>query len=244
MKVFVASNMPTDYPWKLQKPSTVNDRVRDTAETFIMDSGIGDDVSNKEVLDLAHEYNAEYVVAKDELHDFAATTQNVKEFLELYEEHGCEATVMVPVQCDPETNRWHADHIDDLPDHAHYVLGGMAVDEVGTTEQIKAIKNFREKVGPKPYVHGLGVGGGIEFVSKVAGKGWLDSVDCATPEMAGQFGSILDERLRQKQVRVMSGDGASKRNIPLSEFNSWQLKDVWDREATQSGLESWNSPNA
>jgi len=239
MNVFVASNMPTDYPWKLQKPSTVNDRVRDTAETFIMDSGIGDEVSNQEVLDLAYEYTADYVVPKDVLHDFEQTTANVTEFLSLYEDHPCEATVLVPVQCNPETDEWHSDHVDDLPIHTHYVLGGMAVDEVSTTEQITAIKNFRQHVGSEAYVHGLGVGGGIEFVSKVAGKGWLDSVDCATPEMAGQFGSILDERLRQKQVRVMSGEGASKRNIPLSGFNSWQLKDVWDREAAQCGLESW-----
>jgi hypothetical protein len=239
MNVFVASNMPTDYPWKLQKPSTVNDRVRDTAETFIMDSGIGDEVSNQEVLDLAYEYTADYVVPKDVLHDFEQTTSNATEFLSLYENHPCEATVLVPVQCNPKNDEWHTDHVDDLPTHTHYVLGGMAVDEVSTTEQITAIKNFRQHVGGEAYVHGLGVGGGIEFVSKVAGKGWLDSVDCATPEMAGQFGSILDERLRQKQVRVMSGQGASKRNIPLSEFNSWQLKDVWEREAAYPGLEQF-----
>jgi len=44
MEVYIASNMPTDYPLKLQKPSTVSDRVRTTAETFILDSGIGETV--------------------------------------------------------------------------------------------------------------------------------------------------------------------------------------------------------
>ena len=239
MRVFVASAMPTNHPFKLQKPSTINSRVRDTADVFIMDSGIGDEVSNAEVLELAIEYNADYVVPKDELHDFATTTENVKQFLELHDESDCDATVLIPVQCDPKTDTWHTEHLSELPEHTHYVLGGMAVDEVSTTEQIKSIKRFRDAVGPETYVHGLGVGGGMEFVSKVAGTDWLDSVDCATPEMAGQFGCVLDERLRQQQVRVMDGEGASKRNIPLSEFNSFQLQDVWEREAQDTGLTSW-----
>lgn len=41
VRVFVASNLPTAYPYKLQKPTTVCDSVRDTAETFIMDSAEG-----------------------------------------------------------------------------------------------------------------------------------------------------------------------------------------------------------
>lgn len=239
MRVFVASAMPTNYPYKLQKPSTVGGRVRDTADVFIMDSGIGDEVSNREVLELAMQYNADYVVPKDELHDFETTTENVTEFLDLHETADCDATVLIPVQCDPKTDSWHTEHLSELPEHSHYVLGGMAVDEVSTTEQIKSIKRFRDVVGPDKYVHGLGVGGGMAFVAKVAGTNWLDSVDCATPEMAGQFGCVLDERLRQQQVRVMNGEGASKRNIPLSEFNSYQLQDVWEREAKDTGLTSW-----
>jgi len=235
MEVYVASNMPTDYPRKLQKPSTINDRVRDTAESFIMDSGIGDDVSNAEVLNLAAEYDADYVVPKDILHDFEATTENVEAFLSLYNVHDCDAQPLIPVQCDPTTNRWHVDHLLDLPSADHYVLGGMAVDEVGTDAQVQSIQAFRKAVGSDVYVHGLGVGGGYEFVRRVAGTGWLDSVDCATPEMAGQFGCVMDQQLRQREMRVMSGDGASKRNIPLSEFNSWQLHDVWTREAADVG---------
>jgi len=216
--------MPTNYPYKLQKPSTISNRVRDTAESFIMDSGIGDDVSNAEVLEYAAEYDADYVVAKDYLHDQDKTTQSVTDFMELYETHDCTATPLVPLQ-----PPFH-EHYQDLRGYNHYVLGGMAVDDVTTVQQIKWITRFRD-VAPDVYAHGLGVGGGMEFVEKVAGSNLLDSVDCATPEMAGQFGSVLDERLRQQQVRVMNGEGASKRNIPLSEFNSYQLQDVWRREA-------------
>lgn len=240
MKVFVASAMSTAYPWKLQKPSTISDRVRSTAETLIMDSGIGDDVTNEEVLDLAIEYDAEYVIPKDELHDLETTTQNVRDFLELHKQSESNATVLIPVQCDPKNDLWHVDHLPKLPIHTHYVLGGMAVNTVSTTDQIKSIKSFREAVGQSVYVHGLGVGGGMEFVSKVAGTGWLDSVDCSTPEQAAMFGKVLDKRLRQKEIMAFpGGDGKSKRTHALAEFNSWQIHDVWQREAKQTGLATY-----
>jgi hypothetical protein len=228
MKVFVASAMPTSYPYKLQKPSTVSNRVRETAETFILDSGIGDDVSNQEVLDLAVKHDAEYVIAKDYLHDIDETIDSTREFMHQYQSHECGAIPMCPLQPD------YQDHWFRLPTEIkawfdHFVLGGMAVDDVSTTDQLTWIEDFNE-VAPEVYAHGLGVGGGMEFVEKVAGKGYLDSIDCATPEMAGQFGCVLDERLRQQQVRVMNGEGASKRNIALSEFNSYQIQDVWNRE--------------
>lgn len=226
--VYVASAMPTTYPFKLQKPSTVSNRVRDTADSFIMDSGIGDTVSNKEVLDLADKYNADYVVAKDYLHDQAKTTESIRDFWNLYDEMTVSATPLIPLQ--PPFDEHYLQLQEVGLDHSHHVLGGMVPDSVSTDQQIAWIRDFNQ-VAAEVYTHGLGVGGGMEFVSTVAGTGWLDSVDCATPEMAGQFGCVLDKRLRQREVRVMSGEGASKRNIPLSEFNSHQIQDVWDREA-------------
>lgn len=84
---------------------------------------------------------------------------------------------------------------------------------------------------PDAYCHALGVGGGISFVRQVAGTGLLDSIDCSTPELAATFGCILDDQLEQREIRVYSGDGSSKRTHPLAEFNSWQVADVWAREA-------------
>lgn len=233
MKLFVASAMKTDYPYKLQKPSTITQPIRDTAEEFIFDSGIGDDVSNEEVLFTADKYNADWVVAKDYLHDQQKTSESVNEFLDIYDDHGFNFTPLIPLQ--PPFDK----HYQALSGFSHYVLGGMAVESVSVTQQYKWIRNFRN-VEPDAYAHGLGVGGGIEFVQRFAGKGFLDSVDCATPEMAAQFGSILDKRLRQIQVRVMSGEGASKRNKALAEFNSWQIMDVWDRESKKMGLDHFH----
>ena len=233
MRVYVASAMPTSYPFKLQKPSTVSSRVRDSAESFIMDSGIGDDVSNKEVLDLAAAYDADFVVAKDFLHEQERTTESVHEFMDLYQEHETEATPMIPLQ--PPFDKHYAQ----LDGFNHYVLGGMALDSVDTSQQIRWIEQFR-RVAPNVYAHGLGVGGGIEFVQKVAGRGLLDSIDCSTPEQAAMFGAILDKRLRQQDVMTFpGGEGKSKRTYAIAEFNSWQLNDVWELEAQSGGLEHY-----
>jgi len=224
--------MPTSYPKKLQKPSTISDRVRNTAETFILDSGIGDDVSNQEVIELAEDYEPEYVIPKDYLHEQTATTESVREFMTLFTQSYATAKPLIPLQ--PPFDK----HYKDLSGYDRYVLGGMADASIDTAKQIEWIRDFR-RVAPDVYAHGLGVGGGIEFVQKVAPTSLLDSIDCSTPEQAAQFGSVLDERLRQQQVRVMSGEGASKRNYALGEFNSYQLQDVWDRESKKNGLEAY-----
>lgn len=239
MKVFVASAMPTSYPYKLQKPSTITPRVRNTADEFILDSGIGDDVSNQEVLDLAAEHNADYVVGKDYLHDQARTTESIRRFVDLYAYHETDATPLIPLQ--PP----HLEHYESLVDegldvHDHYVLGGMASEDVSTTQQIQWIREFARNTPNDLYVHGLGVGGGMEFVSKVAGKGWLDSVDCSTPEMAAKDGRMMDERLRQHSEMVFpGGEGRCRRTYPLAEFNSWQIRDVWLREAKHGDLAAY-----
>ena len=223
-RVFVASAMPTGYPYKLQKPSTISARVRETADCFIMDSGIGDDVSNREVIELAIEHDADYVVAKDYLHKQDKTTDSIREFVDIFSEYDCDITPLIPLQ--PP----FAKHYRDVPEFDHYVLGGMATEDIGTDQQIRWIRDFR-RVAPDVYAHGLGVGGGIEFVRKVAGTGLLDSIDCSTPEQAAMFGKVLNETLQQQEVRVGNGEGISKRNIPLAAFNSWQVQDVWDRES-------------
>ncbi len=229
--VFVASNMPTGYPWKLQKPSTIGPKVRDTAAPLILDSGIGEDVTTSEILDLAEKYDPQYVVAKDELYEHEVTIENTLDLLDELPERDTKAIPLVPLQ-PPYDEHYEKLREIGLTDHK-FVLGGMAVDSVDTAQQLEWIHRFRE-VAPDAYAHGLGVGGGIEFVEKVAGRNLLDSIDCATPEMAAINGCVLDGRLRQNEVMSFAGgEGRCNRTYPLAEFNSWQIHDVWNREANQ-----------
>jgi len=234
-EIYVASAMPTDYPNKLQKPSTVSDRVRDTAGSFILDSGIGnDDLTNADVLDMAAEYDADYVIAKDYLHDQQRTTESVHKFLELYPDHECTATPMIPLQ--PP----HHEHYQDLPGHSHYVLGGMVADDISTNERVTWIRRF-DDVSGDCYTHGLGIGGGSGIMHAYAGTDVLDSVDCSTPEQAAMFGKVLDQNLRQDEVLAHSGgEGKSNRTYPLAEFNSWQIADAWENTAAnRPGKDVW-----
>lgn len=233
--MFVASNLPTAYPYKLQKPATVTPAVRDTAEVFIIDSGIGnDDMTNRDVLDLAHEYDADYVIAKDYLHDQPRTTESIiMDFIPNYERHPCEATPMIPLQpphashyCRIQNQYRRQENGRDFP-YTHYVLGGMAFGDVSDDDVMRYVKEFR-RAAPGVYAHALGIGGGRNLLSRLHGTGLLDSIDCATPEMAAVNGCVLDNELRQTEVRIMNGDGARRRNIPLAEFNSWQVHDAWN----------------
>jgi hypothetical protein len=226
--VFVASNIPHRYPLVLQKPATACRRIRETAETYILDSGIGDDTTNADVLALAADLDADYVIPCDELHDQAATTAAVEAFLELLEEHRCTATPLIPLQ--PP----HAKHYRALSGHSHYCLGGMAFDETTDDQAVRWIREFRKAAGPDPYVHALGIGGGSTIVDALAGTGLIDSVDCATPELAAQFGCVLNDHLGQEPVLIHQGDGLQRRTRPLAEFNAWQIQDAWRREATDS----------
>jgi len=227
--VFVASNMPTNYPYKLQKPATVNQEVRETAETFIFDSGIGDDTTTRDVLETAREYNADYVIPCDELHNQAATTEAIREFVKQFDETH-PSTPMLPLQ--PP----HAEHYCSLPSELQdwfdvVCLGGMAIDEISDAQAIRWIESAARVIPDSKHIHALGIGGGIEFVRRVAGRGLIDSLDCSTPELAATFGSVLDGQLNQRQIRVGSGEDTRKRNTALAAFNSWQLADVWQREA-------------
>lgn len=227
-RVYVASAMPTGYPYKLQKPSTITPRVRDTAESFIMDSGIGDDVSNREVIELAIEHDADYVVAKDYLHDQDRTTESVREFINIFSEYVCDITPLIPLQ--PPFHK----HYQELEGFDHYVLGGMAGNDVDTQTQLRWIREFRN-VAPDVYAHGLGVGGCLKFVRECAAADLLDSVDCSTPEQAAIRGCVVGEDLRQREVMAFpGGEGRTKRSYPLADFNSWQVADVWGREDRRS----------
>jgi len=232
--IYVASNMPYPYPYKLGKPANQSPKIRDSCTTWIQDSGIGDDTTNQDVLELAQEYDADFVVPCDELHDQQATTDAVMEFLELYDDSDVRATPLIPLQ-PPYDKHYRA-----LPDYSAYCLGGIAFD-YSPREQVAALENFRRVAGDKPYVHALGVGGSMTLVNAVANNPDLvQSVDCSTPEQAAINGSLIDAELKQRPMSILNGDGSSRGRYSLAETNAYQLTDAYTK-ATRStmSLEAW-----
>jgi hypothetical protein len=228
--IYVASNMPYPYPYKLGKPANQTPKIRDSCTTWIQDSGIGDDTTNADVLDLAAEYDADFVIPCDELHDQPATTDAVHEFLELYDDSDVRATPLIPLQ--PP----YDEHYRDLPDFPAYCLGGIAFD-YSAREQINELQKFRRVAGDGPYAHALGIGGSMTVVNAIANDPDLvQSVDCSTPEQAAVNGSMIDAELRQKPISILHGEGSSRGRYSLAETNAYQLTDAYTK-ATRSTMD-------
>jgi len=229
--IYVASNMPYSYPYKLGKPEHVNERVRESSTAFIMDSGIGDDTTNADVLELAKEHDADFIIPCDELHDQEATTEAVHDFLERYDDSDVRATPLIPLQ--PPYDKHHKQ----LPDFPAYCLGGIAFD-YSAREQVEELRRFRRAAGPKPYAHALGVGGSMTVVRAVGNQpNLIQSVDCSTPEQAAINGCVVDAELGQRQIEIMTGTGSSPGRYSLAETNAYQLCDAYTNAArNQEGL--------
>lgn len=219
--VFVASNMTYEYPYKLVKPRHVSGPVVDSATTVIMDSGIGDkSVSNREVLDLAAQYDADMVVAKDYLHDQDRTTESVNAFLEAWQKHECRATPLIPLQPPHDTHYRH------LPDQYHYLLGGMAFD-YSTDQIIDAVRSFRASAGTGPYVHLLGVGANPKLLDFLArNPGMVQSIDCSTPEQCAINSKMYDTTLQQRDYQIRTGKGSRKIRSDLARHLALTLCDA------------------
>ncbi len=237
--VYIASNMPYEYPYKLVKPEHVTQTVVDSAETVIMDSGIGDDtVSNKDVLDLADQYDTDMVVAKDYLHDQPRTTESIQAFLDLWQDHPCRATPLVPLQ--PP----HHDHYQDVPGQYHYLLGGMAFD-YETREIIQAVEKFRDAAGSGPYVHLLGVGANPKLMDYLAANpGMVQSIDCSTPEQCAINSNVYDVSLHQRDYQIRTGKGSRSVRSGLAQHLAYTLCDaitVRYQDQTQTRIGAWHN---
>lgn len=226
--IYVASNMPYPYPYKLGKPANQTPKIRDSCTTWIQDSGIGDDTTNKDVLELADEYDADFVIPCDELHDQEATTEAVHDFLELYDDSDVRATPLIPLQ--PP----YDEHYKQLPDYPAYCLGGIAFD-YSAREQVTELQKFRRVAGDSPYAHALGVGGSMTVVQAVANNPELvQSVDCSTPEQASINGCMIDAQLKQRNMSILNGEGSSRGRYSLAETNAYQINDAYVKASRES----------
>ena len=219
--IYIPSNMPYDYPYKLVKPSYASQRIRDSCGVLIMDSGIGnDELTNKDVLDISEKYDADMVVAKDYLNDQPKTTKSVRQFIQEWESHSTRATPVIPLQPN------HSEHYQDLPNHYHYMLGGMAFD-YNPLEVINAIEEFRETIGMGPYLHILGVGANRTFAEWVAtNPDMVQSIDCSTPEQCAINGRIMDVNFTQRSFQLMSGKGSSLGRYALAKEMALIMNDA------------------
>jgi len=219
LDVYVASNMPYEYPYKLVKPKNVSPSVVDSADVVMMDSGIGDNISNKSILDKAERYGCNFVVAKDYLHEQDLTTKSIREFYYQYQKHSYSGDILIPLQGD------HIEHYYEVGEPNKVLIGGIR--DFSSEKQVETIKDFRDEVGYEVYVHGLGMGMSQTFVKAIRNNPrLLDSVDCSTPEQNAINNKISDAELEQKHYTTCKGKHSSAMRYRISQLMAVQLNYV------------------
>lgn len=204
VKVFIASYIPRYwYPYRLQHAGKARSWVKDESLEVIIDSAImEDDIGNAETLDKAHELNADYIIPNDTLHDQAATTAAVWEFMDLYERHPCRATPLIPLQ--PP----YDEHYQAVSGFSHYVLGGIAASRPDV--QLREIQKFRDVAGQQVYAHGLGLGASLTLIKALrANPRLLNSLDLSTPEKVIRGEKLPDKTWQQRPFAYPTGDESS-----------------------------------
>lgn len=214
--VYIASNMPYDYPFKLMKPKYASTSVASSADELIMDSGIGDDISNVDVLDSALKYRCEYVVAKDYLHDQDRTTKSIRDFWYQYDRHEYDGNVLIPLQEN------HVEHYYELDKPDGILIGGIK--EYSPNRQIEIIKNVSDKVDRNTYIHALGVGMSSKFIKFIKqNPNIIDSIDCSTPERVPINNKICDASLNQKQFITPKGKKSSVMRYRIAQLMAVEI---------------------
>ena len=219
LDVYVASNMPYEYPYKLVKPKNVSPSVIDSADVVMMDSGIGDDISNKGVLDKARKYDCDFVVSKDYLHEQELTTKSIRDFHYQYQNHDYSGDVLIPLQGD------HIEHYYEVGEPGKVLIGGIR--DFSSQKQVDIVKEFRDEVGYDVYVHGLGMGMSKTFVKAIRNNPrMLDSIDCSTPEQNAINNKISDAELEQNDYITCKGKYSSVMRYRISQLMAIQLNYV------------------
>ena len=219
LDVYVASNMPYEYPHKLVKPKNASPSVVNSAEVVMMDSGIGDDNSNKDVLDKAKKFGCDFVVAKDYLHDQDLTTKSIRDFYYQYEKHDYSGDVLIPLQGN------HVEHYYEVGEPEKVLIGGIR--DFSSKKQVEIVQEFRNEVGNDIYVHGLGMGMSKTFVKAIReDPKMLDSIDCSTPEQNAINDKISDAELKQMQYTTCKGKHSSAMRYRISQLMAVQLNYV------------------
>ncbi len=205
-----------DYPYRLAPVDRVGDRIRNASTELMIDSSINDPtMTNKEVVEKAVEYDAQYVIPKDYWGDIDATHESILEFLDLYNEAGCEAKIIFPLQ--PPHDEHYKRYEEFYSQVSHIAVGGVKDEDPET--QIEAVKTVRDVVGPYKHVHGLGMGCSEKIVEAIWNNhGLMDSMDTSTFERLPGFGKIADATWEQQEIAMPSGDEVFTLNAVATEW--------------------------
>jgi hypothetical protein len=216
-KVFSAGiNKGYDYPYRLVKPSTVRPSVRDRALELILDSGFNnDDVTNEEIIELAQQYNPDYIIPKDYPGRPEETVEMMKQFFDMYDGYNCHARPYVVVQ--PPYMETFLNHQEFYGQFSRFALGGMR--DWGPKKQVAEIVLFNRALRTCPHtdpssasVHAFGVGPSPTIIMMLRERPHLlDSLDVSTFEQVAKNNRFRD--VIGEQVPIILPRGDNRRDL-------------------------------
>lgn len=205
------------WPYRLVQANEANrSGLKDTCETLIVDSVPTDlyfPVSD--VLDAAHEMDADYVVMKDYPGEYDVTLDAHERFCSHYQRHECDSKIMA-VATTPNIGRFRAQcrsykrsFDKGLSVHA-VAVGGLR--DAKASIQARWFREARKVMGYDVPLHGLGVGTSPELISNIRKsikedpeRPLVDSIDISTPESAVKNNKIPDKTWTQRRSPFPEG---------------------------------------
>ena len=237
-KIFIggSENDRFDYPYRLVPVDRVTERTRRAATELMVDSAIGDpSIKNEEIINTVIEYDAQYVIPKDFYGDPKRTHESFTSFLDYYDDSGCTATIIVPIQ--PPHGKHFEVYEDCYRQFSHFAVGG--VKDQPPEKQLEAVRTARDAVGDYAHLHGLGMAGSERLIDALwTDPGLLDSLDASTFERLAGWGKVADKTWAQHSlpdIATPNGEDIFTLNAILSEWMvyllNYQLASLVDRDS-------------
>lgn len=186
IEVYTSTNTAMmEYPFILGHPEECSPTLSSQAETYIMDSKIGDEsVGNEDVLRRGEDIDADVVTPADVMGNPEISSERIVDLFKSLTERDYDPTVLIPLQSNEQMD--HVDHYYDvaykLEEHGFDVtnhrisVGGIK--EWTPHEQLKTMCAVRDAVGSEQFVHGLGFGVCNDWIGAIRqAPSLLDSLD-------------------------------------------------------------------
>jgi len=229
--VFSATNTAMmEYPYVLGKPGECSPTLASMADTYIMDSKIGDEsVGTAAVLEAAEHVGADVVTPADVLHNPQTTTERIIElFIALTEYDTYTPDVMIPLQPNPQRGLTHVDHYYDVADRLHsvglditdYRLSVGGIKDWTPPKQLDTICSVRSAAGTDQYIHGLGFDATADWIAVFRQYPCLlDSIDMSSivqDVVNGQ--QLLTPTMERVSYPLPRGRNSTVLSVMLREF--------------------------
>lgn len=199
VKIFTATNTAMfEYPYILGRVGSKSPTLCEQSDLYILDSGIGDDsVDNEMVFSAANDISADIVVPKDVISNTEATTEAIIDMD--IRVSGTDLTMVIPLQSDDRLTR--SEHYYEIAEELnsdiedHIVAVGGVMNEKPSKQLIETVK-VRKHIPDDQWLHAFGCGISHDWV--VAMRKYpniVDSIDTSRVQREVGNGKTIDAKM-------------------------------------------------